>query len=516
MAFFLFFLIGRLAVSHLSVVLQRKSADRCRVLIYGAGAAATQLAIALRGHRSIEPVAFVDDNVTLQGLRILRLPVYSPMRIAELIKEKQVDRVMLAAGSMPQAKQLKLIKRLEALGLEVHALPSFAQLIGEAPLLDKLTPASAQSLLGRDEVSAGWKPELNCYQDRVIMITGAGGSIGSELCRQMLELRPAKLVLFELNELALYNISQELQAFAEELPVEVIGVLGSVTETRQVRKVMQDHGVQVVLHAAAYKHVPLVEDNPLAGLVNNVLGTQTLVQQSLFAGVEGFILISSDKAVRPTNIMRASKRLAEGVLHNAARQCNGADGPIFSTERFGNVLGSSGSVVPLFQEQLGRGGPITVTDPQVMRYFMTVQEAVRLVLESGSMAQGDEVFVLDMGQPVSILRLARQMIENAGYSVKDEMNPNGEIEIIITGLRRGEKLVEELTLTNRLNKTLHPKIFSALESNLSEADVTVALRRLREAFLASDEDMARRVAMHFVEPVETTGHTAQEIASKLA
>lgn len=516
LSFFLFFTIGRVLILRFVTFVYSRSRGRCRVLIYGAGATGAQLAIALRRHESFEPVAFVDDNVNLQGLRILRLPVHPPSRISELVRDKRVDRVMLATDSMSQASQIKVSNRLEAMNLEVQVLPSFAQLIGEAPLIEKLMSAKAQSFLGRDEVSESWRPETNCYQDRVVMITGAGGSIGSELCRQLLELHPAKLVVFELSELALYNILQELQAIAEKLPVEIAGVLGSVTETRQVRKVMQEHGVQVVLHAAAYKHVPLVEENPLAGLVNNVLGTQTLVQQSLLNGVERFILISSDKAVRPTNVMGASKRLAEAVMYNAARHSDGVSGPVFATVRFGNVLGSSGSVVPLFQEQLSRGGPVTVTDPNVMRYFMTVQEAVKLVLESGSMAQGNEVFVLDMGEPVSILQLARQVIEHAGYSVKDDANPDGEIEIKITGLRKGEKLVEELTLTNNLNGTSHPKILSVVERNLSETDIATALRRLREAFVASNDNLARDVAMQFVEPAELTEGTTPEEAAQRA
>ena len=498
LSYFLFSLIARLSLLHFVVYIYRKSENRCRVLIYGAGTTGAQLALALRAHKTIEPVAFVDDSLTLQGLRILRLPVFSPLRIAEIAAERNIQRVLLAAPSMSQPKQAKLVKRLEAMGLEVQALPSFASLIGEAPLDEKLTPASAQIFLGRDEVSEHWLPEQNCYAGKVVLVTGAGGSIGAELCRQLLELRPKKIVLFELSELALYTVDLELRTLAEGLSVEIVTVLGSVTEARQVRKVLHDHEVQAIIHAAAYKHVPIVENNPLAGLVNNVLGTQTLVQQALNAEIERFILISSDKAVRPSNVMGASKRLAEGVVQNAARSAKRTDGPIFSIVRFGNVLGSSGSVVPLFQEQLSRGGPLTVTDPDVMRYFMTVQEAVKLVLESGSMAQGNEVFVLDMGAPVSILQLARQVIENAGYTVKEDRNPGGDIEIVITGLRRGEKMVEELTLSDHLQSTQHAKIFCAQERSIPEAETTTALRRLREAFVASDEELARTVAMAFV------------------
>ena len=278
----------------------------------------------------------------------------------------------------------------------------------------------------------------------------------------------------------------------------------SITDARQVRKVIADHGVQIVLHAAAYKHVPLVEANPLAGLVNNVFGTQTLAEQAAKAGVERFILISSDKAVRPTNIMGASKRLAELVVQDMARRSAAkAGGTIFSMVRFGNVLGSSGSVVPLFQDQLSRGGPLTVTDRAVERYFMTVQEAVKLVLQAGAMAQGGEVFVLDMGKPMPIYQLARQVIESAGYTLRDEENPDGDVEIEFTGLRPGEKMVEELTLSGERFPTQHPKIFSTREEGLSELEIASATRRLREAFVASNEDMARGVVMRWVEGYAT-------------
>ena len=491
--------VGRILLLQIVVMIYRRSAQRCRVLIYGAGTTGMQLVSALRRHENIEPVAFVDDNSALQGLNVARLPVYTPVRIAEIVEAKKIDRVLLAVPSLSQPKQAQIVRRLEKMGLEVQTLPSFAQLIGEEALVDKLKPVSAQKFLGRDEVRQGLSRDMNCYAGRVVMVTGAGGSIGSELCRQVLDCNPTRIVLYELSELALYNVDMELRQLAEGTTVEVVSVLGSITESRQVRKVMQDYGVQVVLHAAAYKHVPLVESNPLAGLVNNVFGTQTLAQQAHKAGVERFILISSDKAVRPTNIMGASKRLAELVVQDLARRVPEGHGPVFSMVRFGNVLGSSGSVVPLFQEQLNRGGPVTVTHKDVSRYFMTVQEAVKLVLQAGAMARGGEVFVLDMGRPVSILHLARQVIENAGYTVRDADNPDGDIEIEFTGLRPGEKLVEELTLSGDLIGTRHPKIFSTREDGLSEMEIALALRRLREAFVASDEAMARDVVLRWGE-----------------
>jgi len=500
-AYFVLVVVSRALLLQVVLTIYRRGAPRCRVLIYGAGTTGTQLVSALRNHENIEAVAFVDDNHALHGLRVARLPVYPPLRISEVAVEKQIDRVLLAVPSLSAPKQAQIARRLQKMGLEVQTLPSFAQLIGEETLVDKLKPISAQTFLNRAEVDRNLGVGRESYAEKSVLVSGAGGSIGSELCRQVLECRPAKLVLYELSELALYNIDMELRQLSEGVEIEIIPVLGSVTDTRQVRKVLGRHKVQVVLHAAAYKHVPLVEANPLAGLVNNVFGTQTLAQQSAAAGVERFTLISSDKAVRPANVMGASKRLAELVIQDLARR---QPNTVFSMVRFGNVLGSSGSVVPLFQDQLSRGGPLTVTDRHVARYFMTVQEAVSLVLQAGAIAQGGEVFVLDMGKPVPILSLARQVIESAGYTVRDEETPDGDIEIKITGLRPGEKMTEELTLTGELLGTVHPKIFSTREAGLSEIEVASALRRLREAFVASDEDMAREVVKRWVEGFENS------------
>tara|TARA_R110002049_G_scaffold117332_2_gene270577 strand:+ start:168254 stop:170170 length:1917 start_codon:yes stop_codon:yes gene_type:complete len=501
-SFFSLVVISRALLLRIVLAIYRNGANRCRVLIYGAGTTGTQLVSALRGHENIESVAFVDDNVALQGLRVAHLPVYTPLHIADLVRDKQIDRVLLAVPSLSGPKQAQIVRRLEKMGLEVQTLPSFAQLIGEEALVDKLTPLSAHSFLNRAEVDHSIAEGTVSYSGKSVFVSGAGGSIGSELCRQVLQCRPAKLILYELSELALYNIDMELRQLTEGTEIVIVPVLGSITDARQLRKVMSEHEVHVVLHAAAYKHVPLVEANPLAGLVNNVFGTQTLAEQSAKAGVERFMLISSDKAVRPTNVMGASKRLAELVVQDMARIHGEPGNTVFSMVRFGNVLGSSGSVVPLFQEQLSRGGPLTVTDKSVSRYFMTVQEAVRLVLQAGAMAQGGEVFVLDMGKPVPILKLARQVIESAGYTVRDEAHPDGDIEIAITGLRPGEKMTEELTLSGDLIGTGHPKIFSTREVGLSEIELAAAMRRLREALVASSEDMARDVVRRWVEGAE--------------
>ncbi|MAC82275.1 MAG: nucleotide sugar epimerase [Rhodobacteraceae bacterium] len=494
--YFLFAVITRAVLYQVVMVIYTSAKPRCRVLIYGAGTTGTQLATALKTHHTIDPVAFVDDNSSLQGMMLAGLPVCPPARIAELVKDRRVDRVLLAMPSLSQPKQAQIARHLQKMGLEVQALPSFAQLIGEEALIDKLAPVAPQNFLGRAACDVSLGAACDSYRGRAVLVSGAGGSIGSELCRQILSCRPAKLVLYELSELALYTVHQELSQLVEGTRIKLVPVLGSVTDPRQVKKVLSDHDVKVVLHAAAYKHVPLVEANPLPGLANNVFGTQTLAREAAETGVERFILVSSDKAVRPTNIMGASKRLAELVIQDLATRFTGT---VFTMVRFGNVLGSSGSVVPLFQEQVSRGGPVTVTDKRVKRYFMTIREAVQLVLKAGAEAKGGEVFVLDMGEPVPILRLARQVIESAGYTVRDEVNPEGDIEIEITGLRPGEKLEEELTITGDLIGTRHQKIFCAREEKLSEIEVASVLRSLRHALAASDEDAARAVVVRWVE-----------------
>lgn len=495
---FLAAVISRAVLFHLVSAIYRSGAPRRPVLIYGAGKTGLQLAQALRTHDSIQPVAFVDDNSSLQGLTLAGLPVSAPARIADLAQKRAIHRVLLAMPSLSAPKLAQMARRLQELGLEVQALPSFAQLIGEEELVDKLTPVAPQSFLGRDARDVPLGDAFSAYMGRSVLVSGAGGSIGSELCRQVLACRPVKLVLFEMSELALYTIELELRQMLEtsDITVEIVPVLGSVADARQVRRALGDHGVQVVLHAAAYKHVPLVEANPLSGLSNNVLGTRTLACEAAAAGVERFILVSSDKAVRPTNVMGASKRLAELVVQDLATRHGET---VFSMVRFGNVLGSSGSVVPLFQDQLRRGGPLTVTDPDVMRYFMTIREAVTLVLKAGAAATGGEVFVLDMGEPVSILHLARQVIESAGYTVRDADHPEGDIEIEIIGLRPGEKLSEELSLSEERIGTRYQKIFSVRENGLSELEMATVLRNLTRALAASDARAARAVLDRWVE-----------------
>jgi len=501
-SYFLFLVAARAALYQVVLAIYDRAHPRRRVLIYGAGTTGTQLASALKAHESIDPVAFVDDNTSLQGVTLAGLPVFSPGQIAEVAKARAVRRVLLAMPSSSQPKQAQIARRLQKMGLEVQALPSFAQLIGEEALIDKLTPVAPQRFLGRTACDVPLGDTCNSYVDRSVLVSGAGGSIGSELCRQVLSCHPKRLVLYELSELALYTVHQELEQLTEGTGIELVPVLGSVTDPRQVRRVLEDHAVQVVLHAAAYKHVPLVEANPLPGLTNNVLGTRTLARAAAETGVERFILVSSDKAVRPTNVMGASKRMAELVVQDMATRYTST---VFSMVRFGNVLGSSGSVVPLFQEQVSRGGPVTVTDKRVKRFFMTIGEAVHLVLQAGALAKGGEVFVLDMGKPVAILHLARQVIESAGYTVRDDGNPEGDIEIEMIGLRPGEKLEEELTLSHDLIGTRHQKIFCAREDSLSEIEIASMLRGLRQALAAGNEDAALQIARRWVEGYGSQG-----------
>jgi FlaA1/EpsC-like NDP-sugar epimerase len=499
--FFLLSVATRISMLYLLLWVLRFGKPRKRVLIYGAGNTGVQLAAALRSHQSIAAVAFVDDNESLRGTSVAGLRIYGSARIAQLAQRLEVDRVILAMPSVSAPKLAQLARRLSDLGLHVMSVPSFAQLVGEEALVDSLTPVVPGQFLNRRQVDEVLAPATGAYAGRVVLVTGAGGSVGAELCRQLLALHPRRLVLFEVSEIALYTIERELRELAEGLDVEVVPVLGSTTDSRMARMVMRDNKVEVVMHAAAYKHVPLVEANPIAGLANNVLGTRTMGDAANEAGVQRFVFVSTDKAVRPTNIMGGSKRLAELVVQDLAKRSTGC---VFSMVRFGNVLGSSGSVVPLFKEQIARGGPVTLTHEDVTRYFMTIAEAVRLVLLAGSFSDpaqgnGGDVYVLDMGKPVRIRDLAQQMIEAAGYTVRSEATPDGDIEIVVTGLRPGEKLHEELLIGAGLLTTPHPKIMRAVERSLTELQMAAALRALRSAVASGDAEAARDVVRVYVE-----------------
>ena len=499
--FFLISVGARLAMLNTYLWVLRWGHRRWRVLIYGAGTTGIQLAAALKSHESVVVVAFLDDNTALQSMTVAGLRVLSPDRIAHIAKEREIDRVLLAMPSTSAPKQAQIARRLQSLGLDVLALPSFAQLVGAEALVDNLAPVEPGQFLGRKQMEEVPPDGLAAYSGRSILVTGAGGTIGSELCRQLLSYAPRKLVLFEMSEVALYDIDRELRARPDAGRTQIIPLLATVTDSRTSRSAMADHGIEVVLHAAAYKHVPLVEANPIAGMANNVLGTRTLADAADEAGVERFILISTDKAVRPTNVMGASKRLAELVIQDLAKRSRNT---VFSMVRFGNVLGSSGSVVPLFREQIAMGGPITLTHDDVTRYFMTIAEAVKLVLLAGSFSHpgspsGGDVFVLDMGKPMRIRDLAEQMIQAAGYTVRDSDHPDGDIEIQMIGLRPGEKLHEELLIGEGLLTTPHAKILRAREVSLTELDMAKALQSLRNAMATGDAQAARAVAAAYVE-----------------
>ena len=485
-----------------------------QVLIYGAGKTGLQLASALRSHDSIAVVAFIDDDAALHTQSLMGKRIFPAKQVERLIRKHGIGRILLAMPSLSAPKQAQISRRLQGLGVSVQSLPSFAQLIGTEQLIENLTPVSPGRFLGRSQLDEALASSSTGYGGRAVLVSGAGGSVGSELCRQLLAQNPAKLVLYEVSEHALYTIDRDLRETFDTSKTEIIPVLGSVTDARLTRAVLASHQIDTVFHAAAYKHVPLVEQNPIAGIVNNVFGTRTLADACVEEGVRRFILISTDKAVRPSNVMGASKRLAEMVVQDRAKRSLTTR---FSTVRFGNVLGSSGSVIPLFREQIARGGPVTLTHGDVTRYFMTIAEASKLVLMAGSFVEGDQaattptladVFVLDMGKPVRIRQLAEQMIQGAGYTLRDEDTPDGDIEIKVIGLRPGEKLHEELLIGQGLLTTPHPKILRAAEESLPELEMAHALRELAGHMATGDAAMMRGLAMQLVRPREKAAPTA--------
>ena len=435
-----------------------------KVAIYGAGSSGRQLAEMLRAGEDYKPVMFLDDDVLLHGRDVAGLRVYSPRHkgLSALVKHKGVTEVLLSLPSATRSERREILKRLEYLPVPVKTVPCIRDIVSGKAALDQLQEVSVDDLLGRDSVETDRSLVGKCITGKTVLVTGAGGSIGSELCRQVIKLRPKVLILLERSEYALYQIDAELIDMNRHsgLGVEVVNLLGSVTNKRRLEQVFSAFSVDTVYHAAAYKHVPLVEHNAIEGLWNNTFGTWYAADVARKTGVSHFVLISTDKAVRPTNVMGGSKRLAEMVLQ-AYDKLPGKT--IFSMVRFGNVLGSSGSVVPLFRRQIMEGGPVTVTHPEIIRYFMTISEAVALVIQAGAMAKGGDVFVLDMGEPVKILDLARQMIHLSGLEIQDDENPNGDIRIEFSGLRPGEKLYEELLIGNDPIGTHHPKIMRAEE-----------------------------------------------------
>jgi len=456
-----------------------------RVAIYGAGNAGARVCSALLGGPDFEPVAFIDDKKSLQGNNINGVPVYASDSLKFLVRQRRIDRILLAMPSASRRRRREILTELEPLGVHVQSLPNLSDLISGRAQISELRDVDVSDLLGRDPVPPRPKLFGSCIRGKCVLVTGAGGSIGSELCRQIVRLGPSRLVLFEMSELALYNIERELEEIAahERLTVEIVPLLGNAHHRHRVREVLSAFAVQTVYHAAAYKHVPIVEHNVIEGIHNNVISTWYTAEAALETGVETFVLISTDKAVNPANVMGATKRLAELVLQALQERTTHTR---FCMVRFGNVLASSGSVVPLFQEQIRRGGPVTVTHPDVIRYFMTIPEAAQLVVQAGSMANGGDVFVLDMGRPVRIDDLARRLVNLMGLTVRDANNPDGDIEIEYTGLRAAEKLFEELLIGSNVTGTDHPMIMRAIEHRLPWSKMQQLLNELLVALASFD------------------------------
>jgi FlaA1/EpsC-like NDP-sugar epimerase len=463
--------------------LNRTNHSSTNVAIYGAGSAGAELAESLQAGLDFNPVAFIDDKHELHGTEIRGLKVYSTKALEYLIENFGVRQVFLAIPSAPHARRKEIVNYLRKLPVHVRTVPSLTDIVSGRSRLVDLREIDIEDILGRDPVPPDERLLSACIMGKSVMVTGSGGSIGSELCRQIVELQPSRVVLFEHSEFALYNIERELREKCKLggeaiQDLEIIPVLGTVTNQHKLELVLKTFNVQTLYHAAAYKHVPLVEYNPIEGVRNNVFGTYYAAKAALEAKVEKFILISSDKAVRPTNVMGATKRLSELVIQGMARQF---DTSRFSMVRFGNVLDSSGSVVPLFRQQIKDGGPITLTHPEMTRYFMTIPEAAQLVIQAGSMGQGGDVFVLDMGDPVYIYDLARQMVSLCGFTVRDASNPHGDISIEMTNLRPGEKLHEELLIGDNVTGTEHPRIMRAQEIEIPWEQVKYFLEHLEIA-----------------------------------
>jgi FlaA1/EpsC-like NDP-sugar epimerase len=465
------------------------------VIIYGAGTLGVQLLRALNEAGGYKTVAFIDSNPSLAGQLVHNVKVLRPEKIGRVIAEENVKEVLLATPAALRGERRIALRALEAFPVVVKTLPALEEIAAGNVQVSDLRPIDVEDLLGRDPVVPNLELLTANVRGKVVMITGAGGSIGSELTRQLLRLGPKALVLFELSEVALYEISLELEELKRRLQIEEVGataaptalisILGTVLDRKLVARTIQELGVEVIYHAAAYKHVPIVEANPFAGLQNNTFGTLVVAETAKELGVERFVLVSSDKAVRPTNIMGASKRLAEQILQALARERGTST--IFTMVRFGNVLDSSGSVVRLFRSQIKAGGPVTVTHPDVIRYFMSIPEAAQLVIQAGTMATGGEVFVLEMGTPVKIDDLARTMIRLSGLEVRDEAHPEGDIAIEYVGLRRGEKLYEELLIGENTTGTSHPRIFKNSEPIVPYEDLVTVLERLEDAIHRLDE-----------------------------
>ena len=467
---------------------------RVPVIIYGAGASGRQLLTALRQVDEYFPVAFVDDNPLLSKVVIHGVTVYPRKSLEKLIPRYGIKKILLAMPSISVEKRREVITNLENFPCEVLSIPGMVDLVEGKAQIMSLKKVSIDDLLGREPVAPSEELLAKNIRGKVVMVTGAGGSIGSEICRQIITQKPKILILFEVSEFALYSIEKELSMAVNKSDndIVIIPLMGSVQKLHRLETIMRVFNVNTVYHAAAYKHVPLVEYNVVEGVRNNIYGTFYCAKAAISSQVETFILVSTDKAVRPTNTMGATKRVAELVLQALAKEQSVT---CFSMVRFGNVLGSSGSVVPLFEKQIEKGGPVTLTHKDIIRYFMTIPEASQLVIQAGAMARGGDVFVLDMGDPVRIYDLATRMVKLSGLTIKDESNPDGDIEISITGLRPGEKLYEELLIGEQVLATTHPRIMTAHEDMLSWQELEVYLKQMDEACNNFEHDKIRELLL---------------------
>lgn len=487
------------------------------VAIYGAGEAGNQLLASIKVSRVYRPVAFIDEDPELKGRSVSGLPVYSGDQVGQMIEETRAEELFLAIPSATRRHRQRILATLQNFPLHVKTIPGLTDIARGKVKIEDLQEVDVADLLGRECVVPDPSLFECCIRGKSVMVTGAGGSIGSELCRQIISSGPRTLVLFEHNEFGLYALHSELQNWAATAGIELclVPFLGSVRNKTRLRHAIDAWQVETIYHAAAYKHVPLVEFNMVEGIMNNVFGTLNVAQESIRAGVPNFVLVSTDKAVRPTNVMGSTKRLAELVLQALSAEAEAmlwgddsgerhANRTRFTMVRFGNVLGSSGSVIPLFREQIRQGGPLTVTHPEINRYFMTIPEAAQLVIQAGAMGEGGDVFVLDMGEPVNIVDLARKMILLSGLSVRDESNPRGDIAIEFTGLRPGEKLYEELLIGDNPAPTTHSKIFRANEVFIAWEELLPILDVLRQAVRNSDYDSIRRLLEQTVQGYQPT------------
>jgi FlaA1/EpsC-like NDP-sugar epimerase len=480
------------------------------VIIYGAGSAGAQLSSSLAASAQYRPVAIIDDNPAIAGMRLCGLRVSEPAELPDLRRKKRAKLVFLALPSATRRRRAEIVELLSRQGFKVQTVPDLREIVSGEARLEEVRDIDVHDLLGRDPVPPNPSLLSACIRGKSVLVTGAGGSIGSELCRQIMELAPRRLVLLEVSELALYEIERELRALNQRLGghIELVALLGNAHHKQRVREIMTSLGIQTVYHAAAYKHVPIVEHNMIEGIHNNIFATFNTAEAAMECRVETFVLISTDKAVNPTNVMGCTKRVAEMVLQGLQQRGTNTR---FCMVRFGNVLESSGSVVPLFREQIREGGPVTVTHPDVIRYFMTIPEAAQLVIQAGSMGSGGDVFVLDMGSPVRIADLAKRMIQLAGYSVRDEHNPDGDIEIRFTGLRPAEKLFEELLIGKNVTGTEHPRILRAMEHSLTWDQMRNVLDDLAQCAVRFDCERAREVLLHAVPEYRPTDRVQDHV-----